>query len=222
MSLILDTLSVRDCRILYVSQSVFGSVLFICIQAIFMLRVYAFFIRDRHVAYTMITLLVSQVAALPAVLYHTVPNDTGMLCMMPIDTRELICFGVLALLPQLFVLGFTITRFLSGRRAGWGRIPVVARLVSDHITLVSIILVWVSVGIYMWSIKPVYGYIAYYWLLSLIPVAGCRIVINMQKLANHKHMQQQASSSLQLTTCIFDVLSLQQLTDLHPQSSSQL
>jgi len=213
LSLILDTLSVEDCRILYISQVVFSGVLFICIQAIFMLRVYAFFIRDRRVAYAMITLLVAEAAAMPALLYKTVPNDTGMLCMMPIDTRDLIFFCVSAILPQLFVLGFTITRFLSGRSAGWGRIPIVARLVSDHITLVSIILVWVIVGIYLWSVKTVYGYIAYYWLLSIISVAGCRIVINMHKLTNRRHAQQQARvQASQLTTCIFEVLSLQ-LTD---------
>ena len=48
-------------------------------------------------------------------------------------------FSVSAILPQLFVLGLTIKRFISGLRAGWGRIPIVSRLVRDDIILVSVI-----------------------------------------------------------------------------------
>ena len=48
-------------------------------------------------------------------------------------------FSVSAILPQLLVLGLTIKRFISGLRAGWGRIPIVSRLVRDDIILVSVI-----------------------------------------------------------------------------------
>ena len=47
--------------------------------------------------------------------------------------------SVSAILPQLFVLGLTIKRFRAGLRAGWGRIPIVSRLVRDDIILVSVI-----------------------------------------------------------------------------------
>jgi len=209
LSLILDALSVDVCRELYISQVAFGGILLACIQAILMLRVYALYIQDHRVAYTMIAILVAELASMPAIIYEAVPKDTGMLCMKPITARDMILFGVSAIFPQLLVLGLTIIRFLWGLRAGWGRIPIVSHLVRDHIILVSVILIWVILGVCMTNVKTVYGYIVYYWLLSIIPSAGCRIVI---RLANSKHGRQlgrvEPSSSLQLTTCIFDVLSL--------------
>ena len=54
-------------------------------------------------------------------------------------TLLLLLLSVSAILPQLFVLGLTIKRFRSGLRAGWGRIPIVSRLVRDDIILVSVI-----------------------------------------------------------------------------------
>jgi hypothetical protein len=54
-------------------------------------------------------------------------------------TAASLLFSVSSILPQLFVLGLTIKRFHSGLRAGWGRIPIVYRLVRDEIILVSII-----------------------------------------------------------------------------------
>jgi len=216
LSLVLDELSVDICRELYICQVVFGGLLLACIQAILMLRVYALYIKDRRIAYAMIALLVAEVGSMPGIIYKTIPTDVGLLCMKPIDARDIVLFGVSAILPQLFVLGLTITRFLSGLRAGWGRIPVVSRLVQDDIILVSFILIWAILGVCLTSVKNVYGYIVYYWLLSIIPSAGCRIVISMQKVADtskHAAPRQQAEasssdSSLELTTCLFDVLSL--------------
>ena len=52
---------------------------------------------------------------------------------------SLLLFSVSAILPQLVVVGLTIKRFISGLRAGWGRIPIVSRLVRDDVILVSVI-----------------------------------------------------------------------------------
>ena len=108
----------------------------------------------------MLALLVAEIGSLPGIIYKTVPNDIGQLCMNPINAENITFFGsvssnaleqgrdftllslllsVSAILPQLFVLGLTIKRFHSGLRAGWGRIPIVSRLVRDDIILVSVI-----------------------------------------------------------------------------------
>ncbi|KAF8806838.1 hypothetical protein BYT27DRAFT_6610649 [Phlegmacium glaucopus] len=139
MSLILDTFSVDICRELYVSQVVAGGVLMACIQVVLMLRVYALCIQDRRVAYAMTALLIAEVGSMPGIIHTTIPNDIGMLCMMPITTQHIVLFGVSVILPQLLVLGLTIAKFRSGLRAGWGNIPIVSRLVRDDIILVSVI-----------------------------------------------------------------------------------
>jgi len=212
LSLTFDGLSVDICRELYISQVVFGGVLMACIQAVLMLRVYALYIRDRRVAYVMTALLIGEVGSIPGIIYKTMPDNVGMLCMQPITVRDIVFFGVSAVLPQLLVLGLTIVKFMSGLRAGWGNIPIVSRLVRDDIILVSIIFGWVIVTACLIRVKNVYGYIGYYWLLSIIPSAGCRVIINMQHLASSKHAPEQAPTP-QLTTCIFDVLSLHHHTD---------
>lgn len=43
------------------------------------------------------------------------------------------------MIPQLMVVGLTIMKYISGRKAGWGKIPIVGCLVRDDIILVSII-----------------------------------------------------------------------------------
>jgi hypothetical protein len=110
LSLIMDTLSVDMCRELHISQVVFGGVLLACIQAILMLRgnclkilvsyfiyavitVYALYIKDRRIAYAMIALLVAEVGSLPGIIYRTIPNDIGLLCMKPISAQNITFFG---------------------------------------------------------------------------------------------------------------------------------
>lgn len=113
INLSLDTLSVEICRNLYISQVIFCGILLACIQAVLMLRgtihpwsafrpiwfllccvtVYAFYIQDRRVAYVMVAILIAELGSMPAIIYKTIPNNTGVLCMVPIGTQEIMFFG---------------------------------------------------------------------------------------------------------------------------------
>ncbi|KAF8159236.1 hypothetical protein B0H34DRAFT_655556, partial [Crassisporium funariophilum] len=220
MSLTLGTFSTDICRMIYISQVICGGVLMACVQSLLMLRVYALYIQDRRVAYAMIALLVAELGSMPGVIHMTIPNDIGQMCMKPITIRDIALFGVSAVLPQLLVLGLTIVKFLSGLRAGWGKIPIVSRLVRDDVILVSVIGEWETDEIVfcLFHDHELKLY-SFYFLSRLLDTnsksQGCRVVINMQKLAgqtSRRHqtdsLTQQSSSAPQLTTCIFDVLSL--------------
>ncbi|KAF8202569.1 hypothetical protein BJ912DRAFT_920915 [Pholiota molesta] len=107
-----------------------------CIQALLMLRVYALYTQDRRIAIAMATLLVAELGSMPATIHLTLPDAVGNMCMKPITIRDIAC---LAILPQIIVLGLTVVKFLSGLRAGWGKIPIVSRLVRDDLILVTVI-----------------------------------------------------------------------------------
>lgn len=128
-------------------------------RLLFYIVAYALYIRDRRIAYTMAALLIAEVGSIPALIRATIPKDIGTICMKTITVRDIVLFGLVlflchknnvilrfpllcsvsAVLPQLLVLGLTVTKFLSGLRAGWGETPVVSRLVRDDVIQVSII-----------------------------------------------------------------------------------
>ena len=57
------------------------------------ITVYALYIQDRRIAYGMMALLVAEVGSLPGIIYKTVPNDVGVLCMNPIDAQNITFFA---------------------------------------------------------------------------------------------------------------------------------
>ena len=57
------------------------------------ITVYALYIQDRRIAYAMIALLVAELGSLPGIIYKTIPNDTGLLCMKPINAQDITLFG---------------------------------------------------------------------------------------------------------------------------------
>ncbi|KDR80974.1 hypothetical protein GALMADRAFT_241553 [Galerina marginata CBS 339.88] len=161
LSLGMGTYSLDVCRMIYTSQVVFGGMLMACIQSVLMLRVYALYTQDHRIAFAMIALLVAELGFIPGAIHLTMPTSTGNMCMKPITIFDIALFGASALFPQLLVLGLTILKFLCGIRAGWGKIPIVSRLVRDDIILVSVIVCWVIITASLTSINTIYGYIGY-------------------------------------------------------------
>ncbi|KAF9485514.1 hypothetical protein BDN70DRAFT_591086 [Pholiota conissans] len=210
LALEVGNFSTDVCRMLYVSQVVFGGTLMACIQALLMLRVYALCTQNRRIAFAMIALLVAELGSMPGAIHMTLPDVIGNMCMKPITIRDIVVFGVSAMLPQVIVLGLTLIKFLSGLRAGWGKIPIVSRLVRDDFILVSVIVVWVIITASLTKMNNAYGYVGYNWLLSLLPSVGCRVVINMQRLADDttRSRYRQPSNRLASTSPQFEFTSL--------------
>ncbi|KAF8184402.1 hypothetical protein BJ912DRAFT_526439 [Pholiota molesta] len=101
LALIPGMLTPAECRMLYISQVVFGGTLMACIQALLMLRVYALYTQDRRIAIAMATLLVAELGSMPATIHLTLPDAVGNMCMKPITIRDIALFGASAILPQL-------------------------------------------------------------------------------------------------------------------------
>ncbi|KAF8888106.1 hypothetical protein BD779DRAFT_1525611 [Infundibulicybe gibba] len=209
MTISTGNVSTALCRDLYISQAVGGGILMICLQAILTIRVYALYIRSKRVAIASLVLLSCEFIAMPINIRMILPLvDLTQMCLRTITLLDVIMFGVSTLFPQILITILSLVKYVSGRREGWGRSPVIHRLIRDGTFMVAILVLYSAVAAGVGTkINTVFAYIAYHWLLSIIPAIGCRIVINMQHFTGPDPAQPlSVYSSGELTTFISDFI----------------
>ncbi|KAF9524406.1 hypothetical protein CPB83DRAFT_886285 [Crepidotus variabilis] len=215
---------VATCRKLFYLRALSGGLLMHCIQCQLMLRAYALFIHARRIAVAFIAFFVAEVAAGPTLIHFAdevslaQTGSNGMLCIRKIRILDLWLFGVSCTGPHLIIIGVTIFKFLKELPAGWGRIPIVLRVVKDDVSLVLLIISLVTSISIAARFNSMYAYVGFNWLIALVPSMSCRNILSMQKLrlsgCLRGHPNQacscQPSRAPQLTSFVFESLSTSQ------------
>ncbi|KAF8991049.1 hypothetical protein BDQ17DRAFT_313967 [Cyathus striatus] len=169
------------CVRIYIAQKTCSGVLFICAQALLMTRACALYFCNRKVAISMGVFLILQVPSIPVIIHFLLPKHYAVMCIKITAARDVILFSVVSIVPFLIILGLTITKYVTGLKAGWGQIPIVSLLVKDDIRLVSIFVSWITAtAIATNFISPIFGYTGLYWIMSILP-ASVRIPNSYQK-----------------------------------------
>ncbi|KAF8985346.1 hypothetical protein BDQ17DRAFT_1376859 [Cyathus striatus] len=184
LSLSSETAQPAACRKMSGSQRMFSGVLLLCAQALLMSRMYALYFRDRRVAIGIGLLVLVQLPIIPVTIIFSNPVEYTIMCISISGVKDSIIFVIISVIPLIIILGFTITKYVMARKAGWGQIPIVSRLVKDDIALVASLVFWVILTVLITNFSnPVHGYIALYWTITFVPyLYVCRIVISMQRL----------------------------------------
>ncbi|KAF8991433.1 hypothetical protein BDQ17DRAFT_1433096 [Cyathus striatus] len=182
LALTLEQMNPSICHRIFIVVRIGIGILLSFVQALLMTRAYALCFRNRGVAVGMGALLIVQIPMIPIAVYLSLPSEYAVACVQVARPRTAVILVVFALLPFLIILGFTITKYYTGLKAGWGNIPIVSRLVKDDIMLVAGLVSWGLMTVLLSNFSSsVYGHIALYWILALAPSSVCRVVINMQR-----------------------------------------
>ncbi|KII84044.1 hypothetical protein PLICRDRAFT_57875 [Plicaturopsis crispa FD-325 SS-3] len=157
----------------------------VAVEILLMLRVYALFERDLRMAWFLLLLLVIEITIMTFLVAYTLPNmHFSVFCISTSTPRDVIFFCFALVSTQSLVWIFSVYKYFSALRAGWGRSPMMRLLVQDSAyTFAGLILTVLASGL-------IYGLVdrslfsgGAGWLLTLMSCAGCRIIINMHDLA---------------------------------------
>ncbi|KAF8990984.1 hypothetical protein BDQ17DRAFT_1468314 [Cyathus striatus] len=150
---------------------------------------YALYFCDKRVAIGMVLVLLVQITVMMIKIYFSAPTEGAVM--------------VISIGPFLIILGLTITKYILGRKAGWGHIPIVSRLVKDDIVLTVILVSWgISIVLLSYFSNPIHEYIALFWVMSIVPAAVCRIVLNMQRLGVRTRLPSRSELHPQFTSVL--------------------
>ncbi|KAJ7594863.1 hypothetical protein C8J56DRAFT_927805 [Mycena floridula] len=172
--------------------------LMIAVEAVLMVRVYALYSRNRWVKYTFITLVAAETIATVVGIVQTIPHDfMDEFIVLRIPT-SFTYFGIAAAVSELTIIILTLVQYRVASRAGWSEAPIVTLMMRDGTAAFILLFMQCVVTIINIMKDSPFATVGYVWFMSAISSAGCRIIINMERLPIDREIE--TEPSFQLTT----------------------
>ncbi|KAH7924349.1 hypothetical protein BV22DRAFT_516409 [Leucogyrophana mollusca] len=174
------------CKAWLLYAIVTGQVMTTSVEFILMARVYALYNKSRRIASLLLTLFLSEVLILCINSIHTIPNlQSAKICIMVEPTEHIVYYSLTVLLTQSTLLALTVAKHIFARRRGFARTPLVSQLTRDGTVVYAIVSVLILMtGVCCVSDKQL-TVIMFFWSTSISPAAGCRLIMNMQRLSRY-------------------------------------
>ncbi|KAF9010664.1 hypothetical protein BDQ17DRAFT_935961 [Cyathus striatus] len=194
----------------YICQVVVGSMLMTAVEMVLMARVYAIYNKNSLVAAGFFCLLMGELISLIVGVTITIPGKNFHLStFVDSSPNSYAYFGAAAGISQVTILILTLMKYRSAVRGGWARLPIMQLMVRDG-TIAFVVLFSITALTALSSIKDrTYPPLGNSWFLSVVACAGCRLIINMQRLPSSSNETATGSSSratIELTTVCPDSL----------------
>ncbi|KAJ7251505.1 hypothetical protein B0H12DRAFT_1119269 [Mycena haematopus] len=210
-------------RAWYISQVVVAHLAMTGVESVMMARVYAIYHNSRWIAWWFLCLWIGETAAVIAGIFITLPEAHFEPQQFMLNVPHSFAYlAISALISQAIILGLTLLRYFQGQWSGTnlGRLLIrdgsIIYLVffgdetsNPPTTLVLTVLKPVStMAAAVYSINGLsFGMTEYAWYLSIVSTAGCRLILNMQRLSSSSTTDRSfyPNSSLELTTLHNDI-----------------
>jgi len=214
----------HHCRIAAIYQAIVFFVMFGILDLILMLRVYALYNRPTYLAIIFVCLLACRFVVPTVMSYKAMPSQRFTPTCLVISTgsrAKVYVFAGGELFIQLVVVGLTFARHIWANRSGWGN-PLFSLLSRDG----SMVFFGIAVGmaaVIAVCLDPVdLSHMVFPGLVIIMSSAGCRLIINMQKMAkpvsepdqvlttmsNVWSGRSETGSTRTQTTCVSDISSV--------------
>jgi len=193
--------STRLLRIWYCHQVLTAAFSVSTLEIVLMKRVYALYLQRRWLAILLISLLVMEFAVAIIGVGVTISKEHHF---MPLDMvnhlpNSFEYFGISGLMVQCFVLGLTLSKYMSGSMKA---IPIARRLARDG-TLTFLFVTILGLIVVICAFHQIsFGVAAYAWLLTIVSASTCRLITNL--LRNPQSEFYPTSTNLQFTTILSD------------------
>jgi len=174
------------------------------LYTIMMYRVYALYNCHRRIIWALLAVLLLQFTVSIACGYIMIRDTTFSSICVPVKVpHQLTYYGLTNAFSQSILVVLTVWRHILSLRHG-ARLPIVTLMVRDGaITFASIfILVALLVASALMDYSFIYGF--YYWMLTIIAIAGCRLTTNMHRMAMSKGCE--VASMDELSTFIHSIV----------------
>ncbi|KAJ7901910.1 hypothetical protein B0H14DRAFT_3723900, partial [Mycena olivaceomarginata] len=192
-------------RAWYISQVIVAHLAMTGVEVVMMARVYALYHNSRWVGGGFLCLWLGETIVVIAGLFITLPGihfePEQFLLSVPHSFAYL---AISALVSQAIILGLTLLRFFQGQWSGTS----LGKLLLVDGCIVYVVFFAATFTAAFYSIMGLkLGMTEYAWFLSIISSAGCRLILNMQRLPSSRNPDRSfyRSSSLELTTLHHDI-----------------
>ncbi|KAF8148464.1 hypothetical protein B0H34DRAFT_265077 [Crassisporium funariophilum] len=208
---------------LCVGSSVFKAIVaqqaLTCVEIILVVRVYALYNQSRRVKYLLCTVfLTAFTLEMTANVLVVRSLAAGKSCKPKASPMAAVTFfGVGAGLMQSMTLAMTLFKYVAGRRYGWTRTPLSSLMLRDGLAAGFLVFALLAV-IFAYEgfqrLEMVIGNAAFSWYITLVSATGCRLILNMRKLADShpsrrtQHEQQDYAGELTTDIDLDDSMSL--------------
>ncbi|KAG2143854.1 hypothetical protein BD769DRAFT_1419909 [Suillus cothurnatus] len=154
------------------------------IEIILACRVYALFNKSRRIAIILGSLMTLEYIILVIVIcgyFRSIPLIPY--CILSKPPNQIIYHAIAVVVAQSTLLGLALMKHILARRTGWGRTPLVSVLIRDGTaTYVIICVIFMFIGAFC-ELRDERVIITFFWLITITSSCGCRLIVNMQRLA---------------------------------------
>ncbi|KAF8180136.1 hypothetical protein BJ912DRAFT_981839, partial [Pholiota molesta] len=201
------------CFFTFIVKGVSAQLITTCIEAILVIRVHALYNCNRRTGLFLLSIMIIgttlEATGTALTFLHMRPGPKASMCTpQRCPVQSVIAFVLGASLIQATLLVMTLSRIILYRQTGWMRTPVVSLMLRDGVIvfLVLTIIIAVFTAVEMVSSDNMLLFdVVYSWYVALLSIAGCRLVLNMRKLAvQHPRIQQSISFPVELSTFFGD------------------
>ncbi|TFK67633.1 hypothetical protein BDN72DRAFT_89317 [Pluteus cervinus] len=183
-----------------IHRTVSGQIAISALETILVVRVYAFYTGHksarRFLKVLFVVGFVLQVIGNAYIIRHLL---AAFSCHIPDISSGLLYFGAGAGLNQSTIIILTTAKYVVGYRQGWARTPLVFVMIRDGAVVFLILSVILGVIIsneLLERLSLAFWHTAFSWYITLLSIAGCRLVLNMRQIANEANATAVASPQL--------------------------
>ncbi|KAF9482228.1 hypothetical protein BDN70DRAFT_450973 [Pholiota conissans] len=186
----------------YMCQVIIGSILMTAVEIILMARVYALYKKSVWVGIIFACLILGEISAVVAGTILSCPEKNFTAVDILISSpKSYTYFGISAIISQFTILALTLFKYKIAVQHGWGKAPIMMLMVRDGTAAFFIFLLITTMTIVATGMQTKYAPLGNSWFLSIVACAGCRLIINMQKLPTRSEATaDRLTGTVQLTT----------------------
>jgi len=196
-------LSMHSLRNWYTCQVVIGSILMTAVEVVLIARVFALYNRNFWVGLIFVALLLGEASTLITGIMMSLPGlDFDLNNFLISSPMSFVYFGTAALVSQSTILVLTLMKYRSAFRDGWANAPIMQLMVRDGTMAFCTMFLVTLMTIMGTFMQNRYSPIGNSWFISLVACAGCRLIINMQRLPAQETDAHNDVTTAQFTTLL--------------------
>ncbi|TFK35884.1 hypothetical protein BDQ12DRAFT_687713 [Crucibulum laeve] len=192
------------CTRWFYAQLICSQFCFTAVEGVLMLRVYALYNRSRTVGWSLLSLYILETTLATYFGYRTRNTMTyDEICTAKDEGVDIFIYGAGVIVTQTVIWTLTINKRAIGLNSQQSRYIINLLLRDGAWAFTVVILIFAFVMPYTFFVH-VSSHLMFTWPNSFFSIAGCRLIMNMQRL-KHEGLErdsQSSSSNVELSTII--------------------
>ncbi|KAF9238318.1 hypothetical protein BU15DRAFT_75255 [Melanogaster broomeanus] len=198
------------CGAWYIYAAVVSQVSVSAVEVILAIRIFALFNKSYRIACLLAFVLTAEMLTMAVNNCYTIPKiRPSEACIVAELPEQVLGYSSVLLITQSVLVGLMIFKHTTVLRSGWGRTPLVSVLVRDGSVVYIIVLVFAVALIASSKLQDKRTIAMFlsvgFWGVSVSSVAGCRLIINTQKLVPAAAQRKRPRSEVAIFTSEIDV-----------------